>query len=1010
MEEISTTLALGAILKIFWESYKGNLPYNTTVSISKILIERIKDEKIVNSDLQKSVHRSFIRALKSICEERLNDIKCAKYEQLGNFEWLGTEKWLNEKKSTLEKELKEVDKAEYVKPPIEELKEIELLLIPERDLIDSRFQTIKSKLIEKAIGKDEPPECYKKMVENTLFERVCFYFAYEIKNNEVVHNIFEGQLLAQIDINVESLVDHLLKVTQALPQLSEKLDRNYFGIQGINDKMLDVGQAIKNLPANIEEERDRKQKAEKLNYIFDLLDNKFKSKIKGNFLYKYDHSDNTDYLQLLSDDFRNLFFNLFYKHDSMCITGKRGAGKTFNCLLIGKKLQQEGYKVYYSSIEKAVLSDRIFIELKGLIDKNHVFIIDDCQNDLVKTEQILERANSIRNPTERPKLIFLTRPLDWKEMKEEFGEKFPVIEFKERYTDIKFLAELFFYKINSPEKLNDFLSLSEKNDISRALFRYKNMEFWNIFFNSIADNSKINMNIEDFYKNAYNFFSNPKKEQYLIKFKDTLPKLMPFFTNGMPVIRDYAENTLNISNAQIETLRNEGLIEFSALDWDKDWKNNSAIFIISKIHPTKAEILQILFRKYENIITNDEIMLTEYANIYYENLYRIIIPFYFHDPDRLKALCNNDGFILVLKKYFKERHLGKELDRVIKTLSNVNLNLILIDKIFDDDVMNHFVKECNNSKTFITGKLYLFRAIYKLSPLKAYELYENFDKELFINNFNTNPEDSGLTSLAKFMEIFKNIYYFVDENNKAQIVDDIKKILNGCSEKFIQRFEKHDYFTQFNWFLKRLDGIKLNPNSKASLANYFITKIPPTKMVEWIKNKDISVVELRYIFKIARFTFIRIDGTQKNLYHDYFKSMFDYNVAQKIFDNKRSKLYGLAITSKFSHEILSNYFYIYSHENSFDEMVSSEMNLYRINESLELVECNVGLSYEQKSFIIQKILKNCNFGKQMFKETIKSSKELGKEINIDLEKRRFLNFEDKYTVILPCAELSSNNP
>ena len=772
--------------------------------------------------------------------------------------------------------------------------------------------------------------------------------------------------------------------------------------------MLNVEQAITNLPVTIEEERERKKKVDKLNYIFDLLDDKLNSKIKGNFLYKYDHSANPDYLQLLSDDFRNLFFSFFYKHDSVCIAGKRGAGKTFNCLLIGKKLQQEGYKVYYSSVEKADLSDRVFIELRGLIDKNYVFIIDDCQNDLVKTEQIFERANNIKNPAEKPKLIFLTRPLDRQEMKEEFGENFPVIEFKERFTDIKFLAELFFYKINSPEKLNDFLLLLEKNDISKALYRYNNMEFWNIFFNSISDNSKINMNIEDFYKNAYTFFSKPKNDQDLIKFKNILPKLLPFFINGMSVIRDYVENTLHITDAQIETLRNEGVIEYSALDWNISGKNGSAIFIISKIHPTKAEILQIIFNKYENIIIDDEAIFAEYAKTNYNNLYRIIMPIYFQNPNRLAELCNDDDFILVLKNYFKKRNLGKETDRIIKVFSN--LDLTSIDKIFDDDVMSEFAKKCNNSKTFITAKLYLFRAMLKLSPLKAHKLYKDFDKGDFINMFNDNPEDSGLYSLAKFMEVFKNIYYNADENNKAQIIDDVKKILDGCSEKFIQRFDKHDFFTQFNWFLKRLDGIKFQLDSKPSLANYFITRIPPPKMVEWIKNKNISVGELRFTFKIARFTFIEIDGTRKNLYHDYFKSIFDYNVAQKIFDNKRSKLYGLAITSKFSYELLSNYFYLYSHEKSFEGKVSAEMNLYRINESMDLIESNEGLSYEQKSFIIRKIIQNCNFGKKMFKESIRNAKNIGKAINIESEVRKFINFKNKYMVILPCTELSSDKP
>ncbi len=151
--------------------------------------------------------------------------------------------------------------------------------------------------------------------------------------------------------------------------------------------------------------------------------------------------------------------------------------------------------------------------------------------------------------------------------------------------------------------------------------------------------------------------------------------------------------------------------------------------------------------------------------------------------------------------------------------------------------------------------------------------------------------------------------------------------------------------------------------------------------------------ELRYVFKIARFTFLEIDGTARNLYHDYFKNSLDYDDVKRMF--KRSKLYDIAITSKFSYEILANYFYQYSCENDFMEE-GSKNNLYLINESIELTETNSGLTDIQKHFIISRIIDGCNFGGELLNISIKEAKKRGKIIDIDYEKQRFFDFRNKY--------------
>ncbi|MDI6603414.1 MAG: hypothetical protein QME57_04925 [Patescibacteria group bacterium] len=461
--------------------------------------------------------------------------------------------------------------------------------------------------------------------------------------------------------------------------------------------------------------------------------------------------------------------------------------------------------------------------------------------------------------------------------------------------------------------------------------------------------------------------------------------------NGLPIHRDYIRDCLQIPDEQIQKVEEEKVISIMELDWDnKNWQNDTASFIVSNIHPTKAKIISTILEKYEGVEINVGSVITDYAEEYYENLYRIVSPFW--DIEVLEELCKNDKFISIIKKYLKKRHLGKELDRTIRTLSKLRPQEK--DKIVDSEIIDSFAKKLNSKGSYIVSKLYLFRTMDKFSPSQTYELYKRFDKKVLIDDFNSNPEEKGIYSFAKFMEIFKNIYYFGSPEEKSCIVEDLKEILDGCSKEFSERFDKgYHHFSQLHWLLKRLDPIRLAPNTKVSLSNYFLKQIPPAKIVEWIRSKHTRINELRYIFKIARFTFLEIEGMIKNLYHEYFKNLFNYDDVKKMFN--RSKLYDIAITSKFSYEILANYFYQYSCEDDFMKKVSKS-SLYIINESIELTETNPGLTDIQKSFIIRRIINSCNFGNELLNVTIREAKKRGKTIDIDYEKQRFLDFSKKY--------------
>jgi hypothetical protein len=806
------------------------------------------------------------------------------------------------------------------------------------------------------------------------------------------------------------------------------------------------------------------QKAKMINSIFINIDDKFRFLIERNFLYKFDKSDSPNYFQLLSNDFKRLFFKLFNRNCILCISGREGVGKTFNTLLICKKLQQEGYHIYYQSVRKAGLSENIFSNLIDLEEKYQVFVIDDCQFDIEKTKSIIEKIANTNGYTKRFKLIFLTRPLDITEMRDVYGKEIPILEYKAWFNDLESLAKLFFHKINLANKFPYFLSSLKKEDLSEDLFKYRNMEFWNEFFCYIEVTHKFESDIKqsDFYKSAYEFFV--KREPRFIKDKEAMAKLLPFFTCEIPIHANYLKN-LQIDETQFRRLLSGNVVDSEVLDWDNDrMENDSAKFIVSKLHPTKARILGIILEKYEGIELTPKKTLINYMDWNWINLYRIITPLYFYDREMLREMLAESHFLSILKKYLKERHPGKHLDRVMRSFSGFDPQLK--DKLLDDDVMEILAKKCNDKTPWLISKSFLLMSVYKINPSKAYYLYKKIEINNIIDRELMDP-DKGLRGFLLFIEVSKNllnfylfsigskfreefdnnlisenlrkvfndngyllpaniiiekagiyswniiservsyniagrrglnVFLFSDNDNdrRAYIFSNTEKILDLGFGLIINKIEKSIYFTQFHWLLKRLDGMKF-PNSKISLANYFINKVPPEKMVDWMKYKNTRINELRFVFKIARFTTIKINGMDKNLYHDYFKNMLEYADIQKIFDNYRSQLYDISITSKFGHEILAEYLYQYSQEDGFIKKVNLTNNLFIINESMSLVKSNPTLSYEHKKYIISRIINAYNFEERMIKATIKKAKILGKKnFNIDKEKERFSSFKKEF--------------
>jgi hypothetical protein len=212
--------AFGGLLANALSGIVGNQADRAVAAAWRIIVDRLrKGGRPVNHDLQRAVLWSFILALRSICDDCLKELEGEKNASAEDIHWL------KEKRRSLEKELKKVEKLEYSELPSEVFDEIQLLLLPDGTLDQERFQALNSALVRAAIGESKPPRCYKDKCEQSLFELMSAFFAEEIKHNQVVRNIFEGRLLAQIDVRLQeqelkldTIIDYLRSITPSPPK------------------------------------------------------------------------------------------------------------------------------------------------------------------------------------------------------------------------------------------------------------------------------------------------------------------------------------------------------------------------------------------------------------------------------------------------------------------------------------------------------------------------------------------------------------------------------------------------------------------------------------------------------------------------------------------------------------------------------------------------------------------------------------------------------------------------
>ena len=125
MDPMVITAALGGLLANALSGIVGNRADAAVNTAWHAIVDRLKKGgKPVNHDLQRAVLRSFVLALKTICDDCISEMKTKKNEHAKDIAWL------EQKRRSLDEELKRTEKVEYIEPSLESLNEIELLLLP----------------------------------------------------------------------------------------------------------------------------------------------------------------------------------------------------------------------------------------------------------------------------------------------------------------------------------------------------------------------------------------------------------------------------------------------------------------------------------------------------------------------------------------------------------------------------------------------------------------------------------------------------------------------------------------------------------------------------------------------------------------------------------------------------------------------------------------------------------------------------------------------------------------
>jgi len=213
----------------------GNRADDGFCQVMRTVFERLRlGGKPVNHDLQKSVRKAYLQATLGVCEACLKELGVAPSAWPRNLRVFVPRsdevRWLDAVRNDIHKELRQLPSADYVPPSNEAEKQVELLLQPKGTTGEKRMEelcaTLKQRVLDELRQRHgELPALFAEMVQHgwddsepddivthlDWFDLLSAFFVYELKQNQVVANIFQSELLVNLSVEGQTLTLELLK-------------------------------------------------------------------------------------------------------------------------------------------------------------------------------------------------------------------------------------------------------------------------------------------------------------------------------------------------------------------------------------------------------------------------------------------------------------------------------------------------------------------------------------------------------------------------------------------------------------------------------------------------------------------------------------------------------------------------------------------------------------------------------------------------------------------------------
>ena len=177
-----------------------------------------KDRQYINHDLENGLNHAYLLAVMNICNECKSGLIARDEERSDEFKWLG------EKQRQIASDLRSIEEKKEIGDFSLSMKEMETLLISDPLPTSQYFTDIQGKVVSFTLLGDVKSPCFKEKVNSSLLDELSLYFAFEIKNNPRLRNIFQSQILSQVDLQVEEIEASINTISKKYPELQTKLD------------------------------------------------------------------------------------------------------------------------------------------------------------------------------------------------------------------------------------------------------------------------------------------------------------------------------------------------------------------------------------------------------------------------------------------------------------------------------------------------------------------------------------------------------------------------------------------------------------------------------------------------------------------------------------------------------------------------------------------------------------------------------------------------------------------